>query len=362
MATREVVTVDSIIREARACYLPWKDIAKDEVEGWMTTFSNAKGTCKEFLLASSFPAVSALMGNAVVEIFDGYEERVNLYMLALGGPSTGKTQSHKNCVTQPILHHLEGKVGEEMLLEDATSKGLFRFFTRSANRVALCAIDECQEWFKAVVGTKSSALAPSMKRLLQCYDGSHWYETKGNTNKRVGVPSAAMALSCFTQPEPFLRSIMPRLVTDSNGLLDRFLICLPPTTHVPINNRMECSRRLKDTRLASFDKLYEKIFAKHNTGEQTKYSLEEEALDMYVKHTNDENSSPQEDGGVGNAKDDKNIVRLAAVIHVLFTMIYQALNQSAEDLPGRISARTMSAAIALAGYFGKQRAILRQVT
>ena len=141
------------------------------------------------------------MGNTVVEIFEDYEEHVNLYMLALGGPSTGKTQSHKNCVTQPILHNLEGKVGGELLLEDATSKGLFKFFSRSDNRVALCAIDECLEWFKEVVGLKRAASAPSMKRLLQCYDGSYWYETKGNANKRVGVPSAALALSCFTQPE-----------------------------------------------------------------------------------------------------------------------------------------------------------------
>ena len=65
-------------------------------------------------------------------------------MLALGGPSTGKTQSHKNCVTQPILNSLEGKVGGGLLLEDAPSKGFFKFFSRSENRVALCAIDECQ--------------------------------------------------------------------------------------------------------------------------------------------------------------------------------------------------------------------------
>ena len=84
-------------------------------------------------------------------------------MLALGGPSTGKTQSHKNFVTQPILNSLEGKVGGELLLEDASSKGLFKFFTRSKNGVALCAIDVCQEWFKNVVCFKGSASAPSMK-------------------------------------------------------------------------------------------------------------------------------------------------------------------------------------------------------
>lgn len=127
-------------------------------------------------------------------------------MLALGGPSTGKTQSHRHCVTQPIFNSLEGKVGGELLLEDATSKSLFKFFTRSENHAALCAINECQAWFKEVVGFKGNASVPLMKRLLQCYDGSHWYEAKGNTNKGVGVPSAAPALSCFTQPDAFLRA------------------------------------------------------------------------------------------------------------------------------------------------------------
>ncbi|CAB3981883.1 Hypothetical predicted protein [Paramuricea clavata] len=176
------------------------------------------------------------MGNSVVEIFDGFEERANLYMLALGGPSTGKTQSHKNCVTEPILHNLETKTGAELVIEDATSKGLFNFYIRSKNRVALCAIDECHEWFKTVVGYKSASSAPSMKRLLQCYDGSHWYESKGNTNKRMGVPSAALALSCFTQPNAFLRLVMPKLVSNSNGLLDRFLVCLSSAKSAPISN------------------------------------------------------------------------------------------------------------------------------
>ena len=62
-----------------------------------------------------------------------------------------------------------------------------------------------------------------------------------------------------------------------------------------------------------------------------------------------------------NAKDDKNNIRLAAIIHVLCTLIELCLNQDAGDAPRKISARTMSAAIALAGYFEKQRAILRQV-
>lgn len=282
MASSTTVSVESIVQDAKNCIIPWNEVASDEIEQWLTLFAKVKGTCKEFILASCFPTVSALMGNTVVEIFEDYEEQVNIYMLALGGPSTGKTQSHKHCVTKPILHSLEGKVRGELLLEDATSKGLCKFFFRSVNRVALCAIDECLKWFKEVVGLKRGASAPSMKRLLQCYDGCHWYETKGNSNKRVGVLSAALALSCFTQPESFLRSVMPRLVANKNGLLDRFLISLPATIPVALSTRMENSRTLKNSNLSSFGRIYDKICGKHNTGDQVKYSLSDEALDVYV--------------------------------------------------------------------------------
>ena len=69
-------------------------MASDEIDQELTCtlLAKSKGTYKEFILASCFPTVSILMGNTVVEIFQDYEERVNIYMLALGGPSTGKTQ------------------------------------------------------------------------------------------------------------------------------------------------------------------------------------------------------------------------------------------------------------------------------
>ena len=127
MAAQGVVSIEAIINEAKECSIPWKDVLSQKIDEWLTTFALAKGMCKEFIIASSFPAVSALMSNTVVQIFDGFEERANVYILAFGGPSSGKTQSHKNCVTEPILHNLETKSGAELLLEDATSKGLFNF-------------------------------------------------------------------------------------------------------------------------------------------------------------------------------------------------------------------------------------------
>ena len=358
MADNTMLTVESIKKEAQSCNMQWSEIANSAVTEWFATLAKAKGTCPEFILVGVLPTVSALMGNTTVQIFDGYEERVNLYMLGLGGPSTGKTQSHRTCIIEPILNYLEGKTGgTELLLEDASSNGLFRFFTRSTDRVAISAIDECQDWFREVLGMKGSSTAPSMKRLLQCYDGSHWYETKGNSNKRIGVSSAALALSCFTQPDAFLKSIMPRMVANDNGLLDRFLICIPPTEPTSLETRRDSSAELKDTNLSSFDRIYEQIFSTHRKADKVKYELSAEALDIYVKHIGESNCG----NGKGNTKDEKNIVRIAAVIHVLFTLIDQALSKTTGVVPVQINRHVINAAISLALYFEKQRAIIRQV-
>ena len=78
MASNEVVSVESIIQEAKNCKLPWNEVAKPSIGEWFSLFAKAKGTCNEYLLASCLLAVSALMGSSVVETFEDCEERVNL--------------------------------------------------------------------------------------------------------------------------------------------------------------------------------------------------------------------------------------------------------------------------------------------
>ena len=125
---------------------------------------------------------------------------------------------------------------------------------------------------------------------------------------------------------------------------------------------MENSRILKNSNLSSFDRIYDKIYGEHNTGDQVKYSFSDEALHVYVRHMDESDNSQEGAAGAANSKDDKNIVRLAAVMHVLFTVMKHALNQRTDAIPRKIPGSTMNAAIALSNYFEKQRAILVQVT
>lgn len=78
MAENTLLTVESIKKEVQSCGMQWNEIANDVVTEWFTTLAKAKGTCREFILVSVLPTVSALMGNTTVQIFNGYDERVNL--------------------------------------------------------------------------------------------------------------------------------------------------------------------------------------------------------------------------------------------------------------------------------------------
>ena len=61
-----------------------------------------------------------------------------------------------------------------------------------------------------------------------------------------------------------------------------------------------------------------------------------EALDVYASHK-DDNQTQQGEAAYGHSKDDKNIIRLVAVMHVLYTVIDQALNQRTDDISKTIT-------------------------
>ena len=104
----------------------------------------------------------------------------------------------------------------------------------------------------------------------------------------------------------------------------------------PDLSTIHCSRNLRNTNLSSFERLYDRIYAKHNTGDRVKYCLSREALDVYASHM-DDNQTQQGEAANGHSKDDKNIIRLVAVMHVLYTVIDQALNQRTDDISKKIT-------------------------
>ena len=67
-----------------------------------------------------------------------------------------------------------------------------------------------------------------------------------------------------------------------------------------------------------------------------KYCLSREALDVYASHM-DDNQIQLGEAANGHSKDDKNIIRLVAVMHVLYTVIDQALNQRTDDISKKIT-------------------------
>ena len=136
-------------------------------------------------------------------------------------------------------------------------------------------------------------------------------------------------------------------------MLDRFLICIPPTEPTSLETRRDSSAELKASNLSSFDHIYEQIFAIHRKADKIKYELSAEALDIYVKHVGENNNGNGRGASSGNTKDEKNIACIAAAIHVLFTLIDQVWRKATGVVPQQINRHVLNAAITVSLYFEK---------
>ena len=57
-----------------------------------------------------------------------------------------------------------------------------------------------------------------------------------------------------------------------------------------------------------------------------KYCLSDESLDVYIRHMGESNGQEGATAAT-STKDDKSIIKITAVKHVLFAVMKQALNQ-----------------------------------
>ena len=63
-----------------------------------------------------------------------------------------------------------------------------------------------------------------MERMRNVMMEIFWFVLKGNKGKRVGVPSAKLAMLALITPHQFLENVWPKIVGAKNGLSDRILL------------------------------------------------------------------------------------------------------------------------------------------
>ena len=123
--------------------------------------------------------IRALICKTTLEVFPSYEEKGNLFFIAVAQSGSGKSPAcHHGCI-DPIVEHLEAKLGKSIALDETSANGLFDHFV-SGDSVPILCIDDAHSFLTKISGaSKSNQVNLSMETLCKCFDGDCWYILKG---------------------------------------------------------------------------------------------------------------------------------------------------------------------------------------
>ena len=191
---------------------------------------------------------------------------------------------------------------------------------------------------------------------------------KGSQGKRKGVSEARCAFLAPCTAKEFLSSIWPIAIAAKNGFPDHILLYYRSESQkATLTKFREELRRLKEEypSLQNLNGVYKDIYTRHNSGSALRYTLSHEAKDIYIKHI-DQTIPSQETNSRSSAgcnhKVQRNILKVALNLHVLYNRIANVLNGQANSIPTRISADIMNNAIVLNEFLKRLRAISELVS
>ena len=276
-------------------------------------------------------------------------------MVIVAPPGTGETPAcQKGCI-EPILKELENKIEANVVIDETSTSGLFNHFLTGSTVPILCVDEAFSLLNKLTSNTKSTSQTHlSMERLCKCYDGDFWFVLKGNKGKRVGVPSAKLAMLAFTTPHQFLENVWPKIMGAQNGLSDRILLFYQKREgEVDLEEMSMQCELLADYNVKSFGDVFEKIYIEHNGQVPVQYKLN--AKELFFKCSKPIEDAPLSQGAATggsivcapNSKKTKNTLRVALSMHILYHRLSKVLSLESGPTPLQINASTMQMAIAL---------------
>lgn len=275
-------------------------------------------------------------------------------MIAVAPLGSGKTPAcHLGCIG-PIVGHIEPKINTNILIDVASVNGLINHFVSGSTVPILC-IDEANSFLTKLSHPSKSAqnVNLTMERLCKCFDGDCWFILKGNKGKHSGVASARTSLLAFTTPRQFLAKAWPRIIDADNGLADRILFMYQKKVERDLEEMAELAEQLE---ALSVNVVLEEIFVEHND-ETVKYSLSASAREAFFKFAKSPENVTQSQSSAGNrpapevkhsnSKRNKQVLRVAINMHVLYERLKKALAHQTGPTERTISLLTMNMAINL---------------
>ena len=181
-----------------------EDICPARISDWLDLFTKAHNKTREILLASILPTVACLMGRSTIKVGCRIKaESINLFLICLCDPGTGKSPAFRHGCAQPVRLHVEAKGDIPLFVDEFTEAGLFRQLKATPGQKAIVGKEDASQLYEQLLGGSREKSRIDLERLIQLYDGSTWVYTRGDQTARQVIDNPGVSLSGYSQPNRF---------------------------------------------------------------------------------------------------------------------------------------------------------------
>ena len=289
-----------------------------------------------------------------VKLTDTFCQSVNLYAILIGPPSTAKSPAMKEAVTMPLEEVL--KDFNKTVVSNITSSGLTKLLSKEG-KCFICSPEIFDVLNKFAKSDEENATG-DMQLLCKMFSGekcSYHFSTEQVREIAADTPFGILGSTQVSKAAHLLCRM-----DNGHGLVDRFLLAIPPAFRPLPEEEKECNRILQEGHLNSIGSIYEHILNLHN--DDITYYFEDDADDILEKlqyeHIQQINEALQNGDCTPQTKKCDIIPRLAVGIHV-FQHVTKALlaGNEVQPVPQSIEKKTVERAIDYCSYLESQKEI-----
>ena len=319
------------------------------------------GSSVGFLMPAILTAVCYILStkNVKVKLTEAFSQAVNLYTILVGPPSTAKSPAMKEGVTAPLEEVLENY--SKTVVSNITSSGLTKLLSKEG-QCFICSPEVFDILNKFVKGDEDNATG-DIQLLCKLFTGEKCSYHFSTENVREIGPDTPFAILGATQVSNAARLLCR--MDSGHGLVDRFLIAIPPAFRPLPEEVADCQRLLQESSLNSFNKIYEHVISLHH--DDITYYFEDDAQEslkaLHLEHIQLINEALTNGECTPQTKKCDIIPRLAVSLHV-FEKIALALlaGNDVPPIPQSITKETLQKAVDYVNYLESQKDIFLAVS
>ena len=354
VAKQNTLTWSNLHARLRGSAFDYGQLFPGPVRNFFKDHALAISTCEGYLVDSVLVTSAFLISERSNVVYNGMSSKSNVYVLFVGPPSTGKSQAIQVGATDP-LHaiSLARDEASSLIIGKSTSAGLL---SRLSQGDGMMISSEIHDVMMKMAKSDGENATGDIATLCHVFSGEKVSTTYATQNKREIEAGRAFSILGATQPGPAAH-LLTALDT-GNGFMERLILHVPDCLRPTPTATRDARRRLQESDMPSVTHVLQVVENLHERGVTYTFTHEcEEELDRINENYIDSiNQAIVEGLAPPQSKKIDLVIRLAAPIHVLTSVLSNLLRRSQPVPPAReIKKESLDAALAFVEYVESQK-------